>query len=82
MGAIAKIEWNLPGFTQILRSQAVFDDLAARAQRIADAAGDGFEPHTSVYPTRAASIVVAATYAARRAESVDKVLTKAIDAGR
>lgn len=57
-------------------------DLAARAARIADAAGEGFDSEARVGRRRALAMVFPATPEAAVREQTDRVLTKAIDAGR
>lgn len=62
-------------------SPEVAADLTGRAEKIADAAGDGFEVHDATAPTgatRARAIVVTDTYEARLVEATDKALTSAI----
>ena len=77
-----RIEVNSAGIQAILKSEEVQSLLEAKAQRIAAAAGDGFEVSSRIGATRARASVITATRAARKAEAVDRVLTSAIDAGR
>ena len=77
-----RIEVNSAGIQAILKSEEVQSLLEAKAQRIAAAAGDGFEVSSRIGATRARASVITATRAARKAEAVDRVLTAAIDAGR
>jgi hypothetical protein len=77
-----RIEVNSAGIQAILKSEEVQALLEAKAQRIAAAAGDGFEVSSRIGATRARASVITATRAARKAEAVDRVLTSAIDAGR
>lgn len=73
---------NPEGVKDLLKSKGVQDDLKRRADKIASAAGHGFEAHVSVGPNRARAAVVTATPAAMELEERDRKLTKATDAGR
>lgn len=77
-----RLRLNRSGVREILRSESVRADLLARAERIAAAAGDGFVAESSVGATRARASVRTDTSEARLAESNDRALTRAIDAGR
>lgn len=80
--AKVKIKFNRAGFNAARRDPAVKADIHRRAQAIANAAGEGFVVIDTDNAGRSGSMVVAETFEARRAEATDKVLTKAIDAGR
>lgn len=83
MATKIKIEMIPSGFVETMRSAEVRADLKARAERIRDATGvEGFEVIETDNAGRSGALVVAATIQARRAEAKDKVLTRAIDAGR
>lgn len=77
-----RIELNRDGVVALLQSAEVAADLAARGERIASAAGDGFEVKASTNRDRAVVFVSTETTEARRAEAEDRALTRAIDAGR
>lgn len=77
-----RIEINSAGIQALLKSDEVQALLQAKAERIAAAAGEGFEASSRLGATRARASVITATRAARKAEAVDRALTKAIDAGR
>lgn len=77
-----KIRFNYDGFNAVRRSEGVKQDLQARAERIAAAAGPGFETRATINPGRAGVLVYAESYEAAVAEATDKALTRAIDAGR
>lgn len=77
-----KLEFNRAGFNAVRHDPAIVADIRRRAEAIAAQAGDGFEVIETDNASRAGALVVATTYAARKAEATDKVLTKAIDAGR
>lgn len=74
---------NLKGINAIMTSAGVQAELDRRAERIAAAAGDGFEvSHAKPHPWVARVYVRAATPEAMREEATNKSLTRAIDAGR
>ena len=77
-----RVVLNSDGLKSILRSQAMLDDLAGRAQRIANAAGPGMAPSSIVGRGRALAMVYTDTDEARYNEAADRALTRAIDAGR
>lgn len=77
-----RIVMNSAGVDALLKSSEVQDDLERRARAIADAAGEGMEVDVRVGQTRARASVRTATYEAMLAEAQDKVLTRALDAGR
>ena len=82
MAETFRVEPNSAGIQAFLKSDEVLALLTGKAQRIAAAAGDGFEVSSRIGATRARASVITATRAARKAEAVDRVLTSAIDAGR
>ena len=85
MPASVRIELNHEGIRQLLTSQAVADDLQARAERIAAAAGgssEGIEAVRTGGAARARSIVITTTYAAQARQARDNVLQRSLDAGR
>jgi hypothetical protein len=77
-----RIDINSAGILALLQSGGVQALLLAKAERIAAAAGEGMEASVRVGKTRARASVITATSHARKAEAVDRALTKAIDAGR
>lgn len=82
MATRMRLEFNYPGFDQLRKSDPVRAELRRRANLIAAEAGEGFEVTEHVGPHRARASVRAATWDAKRAEATDKVLTRALDAGR
>lgn len=72
---------NLKGINQVLTSAPVVNDLRRRAQKIADAAGDGFE--SSVNPTKrtARAYVRTADAEGVRRQAESPVLEQALGAG-
>ncbi|SMY01111.1 hypothetical protein BSP239C_03182 [Brevibacterium sp. 239c] len=77
-----KLKLNNAGFRALRTDPAVKRDLMKRAQRVAEAAGDGFEAHESPSKNRARATVGARTAKARRKQSKDNVLQRALNAGR
>lgn len=78
----ARIKINSSGIAALLQSAAVQNDLAARAERIADAAGKGFEATATTNRDRAVAFVRTTDYQSRKDEAEHRVLTRAVDAGR
>lgn len=81
-----RLEMNRDGFRAILTGPEVRGDIQARADRIAAAAGAGFEASSFVArwgnSPRVIGVVRAADLEAARAEATDRSLTRSIDAGR
>ena len=73
---------NTAGVRALLQSKEVQDDLLARAQRIAEAAGEGVVAEVSVGKNRARANVYTSTIEAMEAEASGNALTRAVDAGR
>lgn len=86
MATRVRIELNHSEIRRLLRGEGqyvgVLHDLQARAERVAEAAGDGFEADTFVGRNRARAGVITATPAAMEAEARDHVLVRALDAAR
>lgn len=85
----AKFEFNNKGIQALLKSAEVQADLTRRAEAIAAAARDGeaeYEVTSYIGPDRTGGRAMAkvrtANFAAMRAESEDRNLTRALDAGR
>lgn len=78
----AKIRWNLPAFRKLRTDPAVQADILRRAEKIAEAAGDGFKAVQSPARNRARAAVVAVTPEAVARNARDQSLLKALDAGR
>jgi hypothetical protein len=77
-----KVKLNNAGVRALLTSPEVVADLKRRAEAIAAAAGPGMEVDEAIGPKRARVSVRTATFEAIIAESKDRDLTSAIDAGR
>lgn len=82
-----RIKLNNKGFAELRNSKEVRAELDRIANRVANAAGDGFEarpasPGTKSNRSRARASVGTTNYASRRRQSRDGVLQRALDAGR
>ncbi|QPE04130.1 hypothetical protein IT882_13110 [Microbacterium schleiferi] len=77
-----RVKINSAGVVALLTDAKVSADLEQRGQRIAAAAGEGFEVDVTRNSDRAVAFVRAATTEARLAEAEDRALTRAVDAGR
>lgn len=77
-----KIKLNEQGFRELRKAARVRKDLMRRAEKVAEAAGDGFEAKASPSKNRARAVVVATTHKARRKQSKENVLQRALNAGR
>lgn len=80
--AKGKFKLNNRGVAKALKSKAMQDNIQARVDRIAAAAGDGFEASVVVGRNRVHGSVITATNKARRAEQKRRALSRAVDAGR
>lgn len=82
MAMSIRFEWLDEGFAQIIDSPEVNSIVTQATRRIADVAGDGFNAKPArtsrLKHNRDIGIVAADTYAAKRAEATDKVLSKAV----
>lgn len=77
-----RIELDKAGIGRLLKSDAVRADVQKRAERIATAAGDGVKATSWVGFDRAHGRAFTNSAEADRAEAMDRVLTRAIEAGR
>lgn len=86
MAKKVRIELDHDGFQTLLNSEPVKGLVKSGADRIAQAAGDGFEVVEKELnfggSPRPGFIVHTGTWDARRAEAKDKVLSTALNAGR
>jgi len=82
MGALTKFELNSKGIRAMLRSAEVEADMLRRAERVAAAAGEGFEASSYVGSGRASARVITATGDAMRDEAENKTLTRSFGAAR
>ena len=77
-----KVKINSAGARAVLKSAGVQADLDARADRIAAAAGSGYEASTYPWRTRGRSSVITGNGAAMRDNSRNQTLLRAVNAGR
>lgn len=80
-----KIVWKRGAFRELRTLPGVLADLAERGERIASAAGDGYESsgaRVTGGKGRGRVSVRTATTSARRREARDHALLKALNAGR
>lgn len=77
-----KVKLKIKGIRQVLKSGPVQSDLARRAKRIADAAGEGFAAVVKPHRYTARAFVQTDTEEARKRQADDAVLERAMDAGR
>lgn len=75
-------QWNRKAAGEILKSPAVLADVRARADRVATAAGPGFEASSMIGRNRARASVRADTFSARVRNSRQNILIRALEAGR
>lgn len=69
-------------FVELMKSAPMQRDLLRRAQRVADAAGEGFHESVVVGKNRARASVITDTREARKRQSETNVLQRALNAGR
>jgi hypothetical protein len=79
---MAKIKLNTKGFRELRTSPKVQADLQRRAERVARAAGPGFQVENPGTKNRARRTVTAGTADAGRASTDPTVLLRALNAGR
>lgn len=80
--SVDKIKWNIEGFKALRKSPEVMSDLIARGNKVADAAGPGFEISPVTGKNRGRVSVRTATAEAREDNARSNSLVRAIDAGR
>ena len=89
---MAKVTYHLPRgaklvldknqFVELMKSGPMKRDLLRRAKRAKESAGDGFEESVYDGKNRARASVITGTHAARRKQSKDNALQRALNAGR
>ena len=82
MGSLIRVQVDKSGVAKLLRAEGIAADLAARGDRIAAAAGDGFESRVWQGRDRVRATIRTGTMEARRAEAEDRALSRALAAGR
>lgn len=79
---MAQVKLNTKGFRQLRTSAKVQADLQRRAERVARAAGPGFQVENPDTRNRARRVVTAGTADAGRASTDPNVLLRALNAAR
>lgn len=74
-------KWSKAGFRELRRNPKVVADLARRAEKVAEAAGPGFEARQSPGVNRARFVVVPTTPEARTANETSYAVLRALPAG-
>jgi hypothetical protein len=82
MASNVRVDINHAAIRDIERSREAQDLLLRIAERIRDAAGDGFEAAVEIGTNRARAAVYTRTPRAMVVEARDHVLLRALDAGR
>lgn len=78
-----KIVWDQAGFEKLRQDPTIQKDIVRRARAIAAAAGDGYEVREPTqYPNRDRAAIITATDRARKDNSRNMTLVKALRAGR
>ena len=77
-----KLVLNKKAFVELMKSGEMQRDLIRRSRKVKAAAGEGFEESVFVGKRRARASVITATFAARRRQSRDNALQRALSAGR
>jgi hypothetical protein len=78
----AEVKLNSKGHQDVLKSAGVRAAVAKSTNAIRDAAGPGMVASVKTGRTRVRGTIVTRSFFAKRAESKQKRLTRAIDAGR
>jgi hypothetical protein len=84
---MAGISYNRAAMESILQAPEILADVRARAERVRDAAGPGFEMSSMIGAGRAAAgraraSVRAESFSARVRNSRENILIRALEAGR
>lgn len=77
-----RIKWRIAGFRELRLAPGVIENLGERADRIAAAAGPGYEPSTFEGRNRGRASVITADFGARRDNAKNQTLLRSLDAGR
>lgn len=80
--ADVKVTLNLRGLNKIMTGPEITADVVRRTQRMADAAGDGFEAVILPHEYTARGYVRTANAQGRARQAREKVLQRSLDAGR
>lgn len=82
MASTVKVKLVKNAAAKLMKSPGVTADIKARVERVAAAAGEGYEASVVEGKNRAHGSVITASYAAMRREARDHTLIRALDAGR
>lgn len=82
MATSIRVEINRAGAIALLKSPGVLADLMKRGHRVAAAAGPGHMVTSYTGRTRSRVSIITTNHRARRAEAIDRSLTRALDAAR
>lgn len=77
-----KLVLNKRRFVDLMKSGEMQRDLIRRSRKVKEAAGEGFEASMVVGKNRARASVITGTFSARRRQSRDNILQRALGAGR
>lgn len=77
-----RIKWRYAAFPEIRRAPKVAADVAARAERVAAACGDGFVAQSGQGRTRARAAVITSTGRGIRKNAVDNTILRNLGRGR
>ena len=77
-----RIKWRRAAFQELRRDPRVAADVAARADRVAEACGSGYVSRSGPGRTRARAAVVTATGRAIRDNAVNNTIIRNIGRGR
>ena len=80
--ADVKVKLKLRGINKVMKSPEVQSAVARRAQRIAAAAGEGFEPVVNPAKYTARAFVRTADATGRKRQAEDAVLERALGSSR
>ena len=80
--ADVKVKLKLKGINAVMTSPGAIAEVARRAQRMASAAGEGFEAVVNPHRWTARAFVRTADAPGRKRQADDAVLERALDAGR
>lgn len=84
-GLMARIKWNIDAFAAIRNAPGVLEDLQDRADRIAAAAGDGYESRPAEAGEgkkgRGRAAVLTGTAEARADNAHNQTLLRSLDSG-
>lgn len=75
-----RFKWNIKGFQRLRRSAGIKQKLKSEADSLRDTAGEGYRVRTGEGKTRSRATVITGTADARREESENSSLLRAVGA--